>query len=122
MPDYIGDELTITNGMVLCENATCAEEACEFSHDRIVCIDKNLGSSTSMLLETLTAMSAQQIGNITWLVINQNQGLNADHLVSIMALLVNLERLSLNSDDLWYDITRIKKYLHLFQVSSSRYV
>merc|ERR1712228_9938 len=70
--------------------------------DRIVCVDNNLGSSTSMLLDTLSNMTTQELGNITWLVINQNKGLDADELVGIMVLLINLERLSLNSDDLWY--------------------
>ena len=85
----------------MCENATCAEEACVFTQDRIECVNNNLGSSTSGLLSTLQGMNSYQLGNITWLIINQNEGLNADDLVEIMSLLVNLERLSLNSDDLW---------------------
>lgn len=46
-------------------------------------------------------MTIEQQANITWLAINQNEGLNAEDLVDIMALLINLERLSLNSDALW---------------------
>jgi len=60
-----------------------------------------------MLLGALQNMTSFELGNITWLVINQNKGLDADELVDIMALLINLERLSLNSDDLWYVYIKI---------------
>jgi hypothetical protein len=69
---------------------------------RIECIDTNFGTSTSMLLESMQNMTASELGDIKWLVINQNDGINKDDLVSIMALLVNLERLSLNSNNMWY--------------------
>ena len=55
-----------------------------------------------MLLESMQNMTASELGDIKWLVINQNDGINKDDLVSIMALLVNLERLSLNSNNMWY--------------------
>ena len=55
-----------------------------------------------MLLESMQNMTAAELGDIKWLVINQNDGINKDDLVSIMALLVNLERLSLNSNNMWY--------------------
>jgi len=102
LPDYIGESIEIRGRGEECQNATCAEEACEFAEDRIVCVDKNLGSSTTGILSALQGMTQEALGKITWLVINQNQGLNADDLVGIMSLLINLERLSLNSDDLWY--------------------
>ena len=69
---------------------------------RIECIDTNFGTSTTMLLETLQNMTSTELGEIKWLVINQNDGINEDDLVGIMALLVNLERLSLNSNNMWY--------------------
>ena len=55
-----------------------------------------------MLLESMQNMTASELGDIKWLVINQNDGIDKDDLVSIMALLVNLERLSLNSNNMWY--------------------
>ena len=55
-----------------------------------------------MLLETLQNMTSTELGEIKWLVINQNDGINEADLVGIMALLVNLERLSLNSNNMWY--------------------
>ena len=68
---------------------------------RIECIDTNFGTSTNGLLETLQNMTSTELGDVKWLVINQNDGINSDDLVGIMALLVNLERLSLNSNNMW---------------------
>jgi len=102
LPSYSAPVVTIEakNG-VLCQNASCTEQACNFYQDKIECIDTNFGTSTSMLLDTMQNMTASELGNIKWLVINQNDGINKDDLVSIMALLVNLERLSLNSNNMW---------------------
>ena len=63
-----------------------------------------------MLLESMQNMTASELGDIKWLVINQNDGINKDDLVSIMALLVNLERLSLNSNNMWYVSSSSGKY------------
>ena len=73
-----------------------------------------------MLLESMQNMTASELGDIKWLVINQNDGINKDDLVSIMALLVNLERLSLNSNNMWYVSSSRKKlsisiFLIIFQ-------
>jgi len=102
LPSYTAPVVTIEskNG-ILCQNASCTEQACNFSQDKIECIDTNFGTSTSMLLESMQNMTASELGDIKWLVINQNDGINKDDLVSIMALLVNLERLSLNSNNMW---------------------
>ena len=62
-----------------------------------------------MLLDSMQNMTAAELGDIKWLVINQNDGINKDDLVSIMALLVNLERLSLNSNNMWY-VSSYRKY------------
>ena len=75
-----------------------------------------------MLLESMQNMTASELGDIKWLVINQNDGINKDDLVSIMALLINLERLSLNSNNMWYVSCSIKKlsisiFLILFQAA-----
>ena len=60
-------------------------------------------------------MTIEQQANITWLAINQNEGLNAEDLVDIMALLINLERLSLNSDALWWEFKMpLLKHLNVF--------
>ena len=75
-----------------------------------------------MLLESMQNMTAAELGDIKWLGINQNDGINKDDLVSIMALLVNLERLSLNSNNMWY-VSSSKKYSSFnkfFQGSSTR--
>ena len=101
LPAFFAEDITINGASTNCENATCSEKACEFTETRISCVDKNLGSSTAGLLETLQAMNATELGQFEWLIINQNEGLDADQLVDIMALLINLERLSLNSDSLW---------------------
>ena len=45
--------------------------------------------------------SVADLNAIQWLSINQNPGISADNLNAIMAKLVNLERLSLNSNALW---------------------
>ena len=45
--------------------------------------------------------SVADLNAIQWLSINQNPGISADNLNAIMAKLVNLERLSLNSNNLW---------------------
>ena len=48
-----------------------------------------------------TIFSVADLNAIQWLSINQNPGISADNLNAIMAKLVNLERLSLNSNALW---------------------
>ena len=74
-----------------------------------------------MLLESMQNMTAAELGDIKWLVINQNDGINKDDLVSIMALLVNLERLSLNSNNMWYvSSSRKNSFKHSFKQISSR--
>ena len=67
-----------------------------------------------MLLESMQNMTASELGDIKWLVINQNDGINKDDLVSIMALLVNLERLSLNSNNMWYVFIALEKFQFLY--------
>ena len=49
----------------------------------------------------MNVLSVADLNAIQWLSINQNPGISADNLNAIMAKLVNLERLSLNSNNLW---------------------
>ena len=60
-----------------------------------------MATSTSLLMSSLDSMTNEELLAVKWLVIDQNTGIDSDALVPIMAKLLNLERLSLNSNGLW---------------------
>ena len=52
-------------------------------------------------MATLEAMDIEELGEVKWLSIQQNSGINSDTLVPVLAKLHNLERLSMNSNGMW---------------------
>ena len=77
------------------------ELACDITGDKIKCVANNMATSTSLLMSSLDAMTNDELLAVKWLIIDQNTGIDSDALVPIMAKLLNLERLSLNSNGLW---------------------
>jgi hypothetical protein len=77
------------------------ETACEFTTDTIKCVANNLDTSTDLLMTTLNGMTNEELLAIKWLTINPNAVIPASSLVPIMAKLLELERLSLNSNSFW---------------------
>ena len=77
------------------------ETACDITGDKIKCVANNMATSTSLLMSSLDSMTNEELLAVKWLIIDQNTGIDSDALVPIMAKLLNLERLSLNSNGLW---------------------
>ena len=51
------------------------EEPCVYTTTTIHCVANNLDTSTTLLNAALDAMTLEELGQITWLSINQNTGL-----------------------------------------------
>jgi len=76
LADFTLGPYTVVEAVIPDPEATSPpEEPCVYTTTSISCVANNLDTSTTLLNAALDAMTLEELGQITWLSINQNTGL-----------------------------------------------
>ena len=76
LADYTVGPYTIVKSNADPDATAAPEEPCSFTTDAIHCVANNMDTSTDLLMGALDAMNLTELGDIKWLAINQNTGIN----------------------------------------------